>query len=423
MKKLYLLTNDYPYGDGEGSFIEPELPYLMKHFDVTIVSTSLSKEKTVEVPDGIKVIHYDRSASLMMKLIDSICYLFHQESYIELGEIIREGGKLAQRLKDSVLFFEEARRFIRYIKREQCFDNNEDIIIYSYWYTFYVYSVLRLFKQKKKSDRRVKIISRAHRYDLYDEGYLGGRQPFKRYMNEYIDEIIFIAEHGRRYFLDRYSEQADMLKEKSKLFRLGVMPTMTEADDRQTDGTAPAGEDDEFILVSCAQMIARKRIDLIIEGLALIGDTNIKWVHFGGGLLDNELKELAKKKLDDKANITYEFAGNQNNETVLKYYEEHRIGAFITTTASEGCPVSVQEAMSYGIPIIGTEVAEIPYMIDGNGILISENPTAKEVSAAISDIAKMKYEQWYNMKNRSKEMWAENFNSNVNSEAFVKHLL
>ena len=57
--------------------------------------------------------------------------------------------------------------------------------------------------------------------------------------------------------------------------------------------------------------------------------------------------------------------------------------SFITTSSTEGLPVSIQEAMAAGIPIIGTNVGGIPEMIDGNGVLLSANPSNKEVAEAI----------------------------------------
>ena len=110
------------------------------------------------------------------------------------------------------------------------------------------------------------------------------------------------------------------------------------------------------------------------------------------------------------------------SEQVMKFYSENYVDAFITTTASEGCPVSVQEAMAYGIPIIGTSVAEIPYMIDGNGILLSENPTANEIAEAIRDINGRDAASIEAARERSYSLWKNNFNIDTNAVKFVSFL-
>ena len=44
-KKLFLFTVDFPFGFGEG-FLENELPFLEKEFDVIIIPVSCYGEKT-----------------------------------------------------------------------------------------------------------------------------------------------------------------------------------------------------------------------------------------------------------------------------------------------------------------------------------------------------------------------------------------
>ena len=115
---LYLITNDFPYGDGEGSFILPELPYLMDKYKITIISTSLSPQRTEQVNADIKVIHYTRKASIMRKLLDALCYFGEKDAYQELAEIIKTKTNRLGKLMESVLFYEEARRFRRFLKKE-----------------------------------------------------------------------------------------------------------------------------------------------------------------------------------------------------------------------------------------------------------------------------------------------------------------
>lgn len=408
-KKLYLITTDFPFGRGEASFIMPELSYLKERFDITVISNSLEEEQTVELDGDIRVIHYDRKASVFRKLWDSLCYFGNRDAWKELADIVRSRELVGIRFLESVLFFEEARRFQRFLKKNHVIDKNEPAVIYNYWFTYYCLTMTRLFAALPQ----IRLVTRAHRYDLYDEGYRGKRQPFKRQMDAKFDSIVFIAEHGRQYYLDRYSYAAD--EKKYPLFRLGVTPLRKVELEKQTPGG-------EFLLVSCSLIIPRKRVDLIIDGLAEIMDFPIKWVHFGDGEDFDPIVAYAAEKLNGKPNVSYEFAGYAETEQIMGFYEQHQVDAFITTTESEGCPVSVQEAMAYGIPIIGTEVAEIPYMIDQNGVLLSTNPTSGEVSEAIRKLYEVRGEEKAHMREQSRTLWKGNFDGTVNAKRFADFL-
>lgn len=45
MTKLFMITNSFPYGRGEKSFIIPELPFLSEQFKLTIISKADENER------------------------------------------------------------------------------------------------------------------------------------------------------------------------------------------------------------------------------------------------------------------------------------------------------------------------------------------------------------------------------------------
>ena len=141
-----------------------------------------------------------------------------------------------------------------------------------------------------------------------------------------------------------------------------------------------------FLLISCASVIPLKRIDLIIRSLKNIKDFDLTWIHVGDGSMRIKMEKLAKKVLQNKMNISYIFKGYMDNEKIMDFYEKNYVDCFITTSETEGCPVSIQEALAFGIPVIGTAVGEIPLMIRKNGILLSANPKVEEITNAIKSI-------------------------------------
>jgi glycosyltransferase involved in cell wall biosynthesis len=223
----------------------------------------------------------------------------------------------------------------------------------------------------------IRVVARTHGYDLYDQRELYGRQFFKPQMDRGLDRLIFISEYGKQYYLEKYHKTDS---EKYPLHRLGV----------KGQGSRVQGVPNktEFVLVSCSNVVDIKRIELIIEGLALV-EEKVSWIHIGDGPLMEQLQNKAQELLGQKQNIAYEWKGAIPHSDVMAFYKSQPVHCFITTSSTEGSPVSIQEALSFGIPIIGTKVSEIPYMVEGNGILLSENPDPQEVAAAIETLCRM----------------------------------
>lgn len=67
----------------------------------------------------------------------------------------------------------------------------------------------------------------------------------------------------------------------------------------------------------------------------------------------DEIKKMAKDKLRD--NIQYEFKGNVSNTELMKQYQDKNYYVFVNVSSSEGIPVSIMEATSFGIPCIATD--------------------------------------------------------------------
>lgn len=104
----------------------------------------------------------------------------------------------------------------------------------------------------------------------------------------------------------------------------------------------------------------------ILEAARLIENKQVKINMYGDGEID-ELSELAQKNgLNDKLNIPGWIKGQE----IEKAYRNSDI--FILPSYNEGLPMSVLEAMSYGLPIVSTPVGGTAEAVDDgiNGYLI-----------------------------------------------------
>ena len=98
----------------------------------------------------------------------------------------------------------------------------------------------------------------------------------------------------------------------------------------------------------------------------------IEWLHFGDGILRNELEETRLYKTGIcQTGITYRFMGHYPNEELLKFYTANKVDLFINTSSTEGMPVSIMEAQSFGIPVIATDTGGVKEVVtEGTGSLL-----------------------------------------------------
>jgi glycosyltransferase involved in cell wall biosynthesis len=250
--------------------------------------------------------------------------------------------------------------------------------------------------------RGIKSVSlRLHRYDLYEEesGYL----PFRPSLFARANRILAISESARSYLLEKY--QGERLGGKIVVSRLGTAKPL-EADGSLIEGPGRT-------IVSCSNLIAVKRVERILESLEELPlDSDLTWIHFGGGVLEDDLRQRAARI--DRPGLSIEIRGATPHPQIMEFYRTHQISAFVNVSASEGLPVSIMEAISYGIPVVATDVggtAEIVGSDLSTGELIPAGFTAEELTDALAKViaaAPQSYDP--------RATWARDYDAAVNAE-------
>lgn len=407
---LYLATNGFPWGKGEKTFIMPELPYLLEQFDITIiarVSNETCQEDETKLDESIRVLKYvARPLKGKEIAIGSVKAVFSLTMLREIIEIIRGRKNIKIRTIESLSFYLHAQKYKKWLEKNGIIAPDKKAVFYSYWSDYFHMSAIML----KKKYPSLKVISRLHGMDLYNERHIGGRQPFKKIMDIKTEKLVFACKYGMKYYIRQFAGEKS--KSKYEVCRLGTVGIKRVSSQLRTDS---------FCLVSCSNVIPLKRVEIIVDALSRIHDFNIRWVHFGGGESLESIKKKASEKISD--NITAQFMGHVDNKIIREFYEKNQVDCFITTSSTEGgCPVSITEAMSASIPVIGTRVGGITEMINGNGVLLPENPTTMEVEKAIREIYSLDGEQKQKMCNRSLEIWRQFFDERNNAQHIVEIL-
>ena len=90
-------------------------------------------------------------------------------------------------------------------------------------------------------------------------------------------------------------------------------------------------------------------------------DFKVTWTHIGDGPNRAEVDAIIAKFPE---NVTGVMLGAMPNAEVLRYYSEHHVDLFVNVSESEGVPVSIMEAFSFGIPVLATNTGGVAEIVD-----------------------------------------------------------
>jgi glycosyltransferase involved in cell wall biosynthesis len=176
-------------------------------------------------------------------------------------------------------------------------------------------------------------------------------------------------------------------------------------------------------IASCSFIVPVKRIHLIIEALSKIDSINIHWTHIGDGSEREYIESLANNLLGGKKNIIYQFIGFLDNESVKKVYNENHFDYFISTTESEGLPVSMMEAISFGIPVIATAVGGVPEIVTKKtGVLLDPDNCVEELVSALYHLNNMANCEKQALRESCRRYWENNFMADRQYAKFIDGL-
>ena len=408
-KRLLLVTSGYPFGESERGFLSEEAKELASIFELHIMAMD-NQDELLYPTDGI--VHIERyhlsSSFKKSRNLQALLRVFHPETLAEAWALAKKHHyKNAIHDLRHILFVRfnvwEMEEQIARLVQEKKID-----MVYTYWCNECTIAAVNL----KKRFPHLKVVTRFHGMDLYEERKAENWQPFRKKIARLADGLCFACTYGRTYFREHWGER---YADKMHLWYLGSK------DRGQLD--APVGE--TLRIISCSNLIPLKRVDLIIEALTKLPETvQIAWDHFGDGVEREKLETLAKEKLEN-SNISWKFHGFVPNNELAKAYRQIQPNLFITTSSSEGgAPVSIQEAFSMGIPAIGTPIGGIPDLIEEGktGYLLPQQASAEDVASVIMKYAALNGQQKKDMASAARRAWNEKFDAEKNAVAFTAYL-
>lgn len=256
-----------------------------------------------------------------------------------------------------------------------------------------------ILKAKKKIPY---FVFRLHGYDLYDERRTGNYMPFRYFNFMHAKKIFIVSKAGKEYLENKKLFPQKLVVNYSGLYDMGLNPFSNE----------------EFTLISVSNLIPLKRVDKIIEILRLI-PFKVKWIHFGEGEIKPDLINVASSL---PGNIEWKFNGQTSQEELIRFYSTQSVNLLIHLSETEGLPMAVVEALSFGIPAMACDVGGLPEIInESTGILLPEKFDVREVADKIIEF-RNSHMNSPAFRKGVKEFWKQNFDAEKNYSYFFNEM-
>ena len=402
---LILVTTNYPYTHtgGEVMFVGPEIPCLVEAFGTLRVVPLHARGERLEIPAGVEVDTTLSAALAARRWRDYLLAPAWPGFGAELARALQQGGWVGcARVWRWAAAAQATYRWARAGSAEP-----GPRLYYTYWRSGSTLALARLAGERP----RTAAVTRVHGHDLYAERYAPPFQPWHPALYQELASTVTISQHGHDYL-----RNAGVPAARLRLSRLGI---------GAADAATHAPDASAVRIVSCSSVDANKRVTWIAEALIGLARRHpaqaIRWIHFGAG---PELARVRKVLQQAPANLQPQLPGRVPHAVVVDHYAAEPVDAFVLLSASEGLPMSLQEAARAGLPIVATDVGGVAELVgDDNGALVPAGASTGDVVAALERVL------WpadpadrEGRRAASRRRWADDFDARRNHRRLATHL-
>lgn len=415
---LYLIVSDYPYGFGE-PFLEDELAVIAGHFEKIYLIIpepfKASKESyKFTLPQNAEILKFNIQINITQKIF-ALKYWFSKAWRLERQFIRRAYKQKFSSFHLRVLTTYQANALAFEEKMLEIFELHkhpkEQTVVYSYWNTSATLGMSFL----KMRLPEINTVTRIHGWDCFFHVNPNNYLPFRPWTIQTLDATCPISEAGANYTREKLLHENS---EKIYAHHLGIAVN--------TAPPLPTKKSNRLRILSLAFISPIKRIDRIIDALALTNNCEIEWTHIGSSTnLDNEIQEYAEQKLKTFKHIEFQFIGELNKEQIYTFLRSQKIDVLICTSESEGIPVSMMEALAHGIPILSVNVGGISEIVSNgkNGELLTANASSHEIAKASEKWATMSKSEYELHSQSGYESYLQYFSAPKNYMQFYSEVL
>lgn len=353
-RDLVLFTSSYPFGPvTEGVFVSGELNALCAEFDRVIIVPEVRKSPRMaplpEIP-GKLLLDSSRVDSITKRIPwVRIPRLF---SPGVLADLWRSRADIVSpiSLLRAWSMADNRRAVAANIRR--LFDRyNLDpasTLLYTFWWDHITEAAAIVIRNYFP---QATLVSCAHGHDIYDSQRQFRVRRFRNLSVNTMARLYTASPDAARFAKAHHPEAASRIfyrilgSHKAEPLRLSVPHPLASR---------------RFTFISVSRVHPGKRVHLNLMFMMRLArrfpDVEFKWIHLGGS--HTELLPLHHRAAAAPRNLTVRLLGEHPNETIHRVYTSEPIDWFLLFSDSEGgLPISVVEALSYGVPAI---VSDIP---------------------------------------------------------------
>ena len=402
---VYLMTETYPLAGPDDPFLHDEVKALAEVFDLVLIPTTNTGGDCAPLPAnvetrlGLAATASSRRARARSLIRATFSPLLYREILGSCPASLRTRSLATILVRLSRSFRVEA------WVRSQLIPGMDpgSSLMYSWWSFSAAYGAGRALH-----GTGIPFLTRAHGYDLFADQEVIGFIPFQRQLIEVLSLMACDSHTGANYLRERYPDLA------------GKVTTSYLGTEDQCV-LSEASLDGVLRIVTCSSNTTVKRVDLLARGLSQMASTSpdieFHWTHIGVGPLAGELKSLVNNLpgLVGRCTIT----GYLTEPEWRQQFTGRPVDLFVNVSSSEGLPVSLMEAASFGVPMMATKVGGNPEIVNEvNGVLLDRDPCPMSVAEAISAFARLTLEERAAKRAASRATFERDFDAEVNYRRF-----
>ncbi|MBN8703652.1 MAG: glycosyltransferase [Bacteroidetes bacterium] len=387
------MTSKFPFPGGE-PYLEDELLVLSKKFKKIFIYCFIKSEE--EIRSGLP-----KNVTLISNLTIEKSISFGAKIKI-LFEILKD----AINSKSKNYFLERFRYNFSQLKHclgvasSLAKKIDDSFVVYSYWGNELA-TIASFIKELQPS---VKFVFRVHGFDVFEEQTAYKFIPFREFQLKKCDSVFSVSKKGAAHLKRVYFNHSH----KINVSYLGSFDC----------GINPYSNSTVFTIATCSIVRNVKRLQALAKVLMHV-QTPVKWYVIGNG---DDLDSLKIQCKQLPSHVQVVFVGYLNKGELMQFYKTNPIHLFCSVSSSEGLPFSMIEAISFGIPLLSTNVGGCSEICTNKtGILIDKDFSPGTVSSYldeffVSDMNTQEFRQGV------KDFWNQNFNAENTYTNFAKEL-
>ena len=405
-----MFTDTYPFRGPDDPFLPAELVHLAALLSIVVIPSTNTGGPVAELPPGVTfepdLAHW--AGTRRVRAVSLVIAFLSPDGYAELWRR-RWSGLRPRSVATVMVRLSRALTVERWVRRRMRSTSPHDgLVAYSWWGSSAGYGVARALRRT-----RIPLVVRLHGFDLYAEQDRLGFIPFQRDLLSKCALAVSVSKAGAEYLRERYPDLAGRIG----VGYLGI--------DGQAERSAPS-TDGILRVVSCSTYTEVKRVPLIVESLAVLSERepaiDFRWTHIGAGPEEARVRErvMSHPRLSGRC----EFISFVDPAGVKEWFADNPIDVFLNVSSSEGLPVALMEAASFGVPLVATAVGGNPEIVDdANGTLLPPNPSPGEVAQALLDFIVLDARRRGAMREASRGTWERKFSAARNYREFALQLV